>query len=49
MPLKKALEFQNIIKVVRSAFHGDNKHYPQCFLDNCLYNLAAMSANRFAK
>ena len=37
LPLKRTLEFHNIIIVVRSVFHGDNKCYQQIFLDKFLY------------
>ena len=37
--LRYAPELYNMIKVVRSIFHGGNKHYPQAFLDECLYKL----------
>ena len=31
----KNLEPYNVIKVVRSIFHLDNKNYPQVFSDEC--------------
>ena len=37
LPLKRTLESHNIIIVVRSVFHGDNKYYQQIFLDKFLY------------
>ena len=29
---------------VRSVFYESNKYYPQVFIDECLYKLAAMRA-----
>ena len=37
LPVNKTLELCNIIIVIRSVFHEGNKHYPQFFLDECLY------------
>ena len=37
LPLKRTLEFHNIIIAVRSVFHGDNKYYQQIFPDKFLY------------
>ena len=37
LPVNKTLELCNIIIVIRSVFHEDNKYYPQVFLDECLY------------
>ena len=31
LPLKKTLEFCNIMAAVRSVFHEGSKHYPQTF------------------
>ena len=39
LPLKKLLEFHNMIIFVRFVFHDDNKCYLQVFLDECLYKL----------
>ena len=39
LPLKKTIELYNMVIVVRSVFHEDNKYYPQDFLDECLYKL----------
>ena len=33
LPLKKTVNFYNLIKVVRSVFHEGNKNYSQVFLD----------------
>ena len=37
--MKKKLELHNMVIVVRSVFHEDNKYYPIDFLDECLYKL----------
>ena len=37
--LKEMLELHNMMAVVRTVFHEDNKHYPQAFLAKCLYIL----------
>ena len=39
LPLNKTIEIHSIILVVRAVFHENNKHYPQVFLDECLYKL----------
>ena len=39
LPLNKTLELRNMIIVVTSVFHEGNKHYPQVFLEECLYKL----------
>ena len=39
LPLNKQLKLHNLTIIVRSAFQGDNKYYPQMFLDECLYEL----------
>ena len=39
LPLKKTLELYNLIIIARFVFYEGNKHYPQVFLDECLYNL----------
>ena len=39
LPLKKTIELHSMITVVRAAFHEENKHYPQVFLDECWCNL----------
>lgn len=39
LPLNKTLELRNMIIVVTSVFHKGNKHYPQVFLEECLYKL----------
>ena len=37
--LNKIIEIPSMIIVVRAVFHENNKYYPQCFLDKCLYKL----------
>ena len=39
LPLNETIEIPSMIIVVRSIFHENNKHYPQVFLDECLYKL----------
>ena len=39
LPLNKTIEIPGMIIVVRAAFHENSKHYPQVFLDECLYEL----------
>ena len=39
LPLNKTIEIPSVIIVVRAVFHGNNKYYPQVFLDECLYKL----------
>ena len=39
LPLYKTLEFHNMIIIVRTVFHKNNKYYPQAFLDECLHKL----------
>ena len=39
LPLDKTIEIFSMIIVVRAVFHGNNKFYPQVFLDECLYKL----------
>ena len=39
--LKKTLEFHSKIIVVRSVFYEGSKYYPQVFLDECFFKLAA--------
>ena len=36
LPFKKTLALYNMIIVVRSVFHEDNKYYPKVFLDACV-------------
>ena len=37
LPLNKTIEIPSMIMVVRNIFLENNKHYPQVFLDECLY------------
>ena len=39
LSLKRMLEFHNMLMVVRSVFHEDNKYYWQIFLYECLHKL----------
>ena len=39
LSLKKTIEILTITIVVRAIFHENNKHYPQAFLDECLYKI----------
>ena len=39
LPLNKTIEIHSMIIVVRVTFHGNNKCYPQVFLDESLYKL----------
>ena len=39
LPLNKTIEIPSIITIVRAIFHENNKHYPQVFLDGCLYKI----------
>ena len=39
LPLSKTIEIPIMIIVVRADFYVPNKHYPQVFLDECLYKL----------
>ena len=39
LSLKKTIEVLTITIVVRAIFHENNKHYPQVFLDECLYKI----------
>ena len=38
-PLSKIIEIPIMTMVVRAVFHENNKHYPQVFLDECLYKI----------
>ena len=39
VPLNKKLYFPTIAIIVRNIFEKDGKYYPQCFLDECLYEV----------
>ena len=38
IPLNKQLNFLSVAVIIRNIFEKDGKYYPQCFLDECLYN-----------
>ena len=39
IPLNEILKLRILIVIVRSVFEEDGKHYPQLFLNECLYEL----------
>ena len=39
LPQKKTIESPTITIVFRVIFLGNNKYYPQVFLDDCLYKI----------
>ena len=39
LPLNKTIEIPTMTIVVRAVFLENNKHYPQAFLDECLYKI----------
>ena len=39
IPLNKQLNFLSMTIIIRSIFEKDGKHYPQIFLDDCLYEV----------
>ena len=39
LPLNKIIEIPSMIIGIRAIFHENNKHYPQVFLNECLYKL----------
>ena len=39
LPLNKTLKLHMLTIIVGSAFEEDGKHYPQVFLDECLYEV----------
>ena len=39
LPLNKTIEIHIVTVVIRAAFHENNKHYSQVFLDECLYKM----------
>ena len=39
LPLNKILKLRMLTIIVRSVFEEDGKHYPQVFLDDCLYEV----------
>ena len=42
IPLHKQLNFPTITVIIRNNFEKDGKYYPQIFLDECLYKIAAV-------
>ena len=39
IPLNKQLHFLTITVIITNIFEKDGKYYPQCFLDECLYEV----------
>ena len=39
LPLNKTIEIPSMIIAVGAVFHKNDKHYPQVFLNECLYKL----------
>ena len=39
IPLNKQLYFLTVTVIIRNIFEKDGKYYPQCFLDECLYEV----------
>ena len=39
IPLNKQLNILIITVIIRCIFEKDGRHYPQCFLDKCLYEV----------
>ena len=39
LPLNKILKLHMLTVIVRFVFEEDGKHYPQVFLDECLYEV----------
>ena len=39
LPLNKTIEIPVMVIVVKAMFDGNNKYYPQVFLDECLYKI----------
>ena len=39
LSINKTIEIHIMTMVVRAVFHENNKHYPQVFLDECLYKI----------
>ena len=37
--LNKVLNFPTTTVIIRNIFEKDSKYYPQCFLDECLYEI----------
>ena len=39
LPLNRTIKIPIVTMVVRAVFQENNKHYPQNFLDECLYKI----------
>ena len=39
LPLNKIIKFRVLTIIIRNIFGKDGKHYPQIFLDDCLYEI----------
>ena len=39
LPLNKTIKIPVMVIAVRTAFHENNKYYPQVFVDECFYEL----------
>ena len=39
LPLNTMLKFRILTNIIRNFFEKDGKYYPQCFLDDCLYEI----------
>ena len=39
LPQNKTIQIPSTTILVRAVFHGNNKYYPQVFLDKCLYKI----------
>ena len=39
LPLNKTIEVPSMITAVKAIFLGNDKYYPQVFLDECLYKI----------
>ena len=39
LPLNKQFDFFSLIIIIRTVPEEDGKHYPQMFLDECLYEV----------
>ena len=39
LPLNKILKFRVLTITIRNIFEKEGKHYPQIFLDDCLYEI----------
>ena len=39
LPLNKLLRFHMLTIIIRHVFEKNGKHYPEIFLDHCLYEV----------